>query len=952
MHNSLCPKCVSENIYYSKKKECYVCEDCDHTFDVLESKNKYRLFFSYGHDENEPLVLRIKTDLEARGHTVWIDKSKIKSGDNWRKSIVDGLIDSSNVLAFLSRHSARNPGVCIDELKIAICVKGCDIKTVLLEKEEDVSPPSIISEIQWMDMSSWSEKTKEGKEIFEAWYDDKLNELGQVLENPDIQTFSGEIEQLRKILQPVILDEKEQMLLSKPYVGRVWLDDALENWLKNEISAKAFIVLGMPGTGKSAFAVNTLFKNPNAICGFLCQWDKNYYSSGKNVIRTLAFKLASKLPDYRKILLQLLKDIQINCKTEESVLDDFAIAELFSSLIINPLRHGIDGNRERIFIVLDGLDEVTGGGTLLAETLADNLLYLPKWISFVITSRPEPEISNIFRDFNPLTIDVSLQENEADIYNYLEQSLSAVLHGTNDKHSILKNITESSEGSFLYAELFAEDARKGTIDLGKSADYPRGLIAFYRQNLARKFPKYEDFLTIRDYLEIMLADEELPLEILIDVSGNDRYAYRKFRHLMGAILVEKKTSQEIKHLGFCHKSYADWLIDENNSGIYFVDTQAGYRKLALYASEILGKRMEYGTYLSKNITSYFVGAKLWSEYEKFLLDNDCIIPYDAPSFWDKVDLFPTNWNMDVMFEKLRYILDEPTRLAIEGTGSHLEAYRWANAFGYFARSISTKRLANLFFKCVWFPMGYYFVSSASDLTVVLKGYVWEYKVLTAIYLNQAVKRCKNLEIEVPAAVEEVNQLIKLTCVYHDGNVRREDPYKSYFYNDYKNFFADNICRWVDNGDTRNLNVNELKKLKQFFNTYCFAHELVKANKPDIVKLKALIAEGADVAKAKEISLSVIEDWKRKSSVLKNFRVDSQIEQAKSDLEEILFRVRGGKRWHPKPAKYVKTGGPMEDYVDIYQFECCGKWVLTDTYEPSQLRDDGCEIYEGEYVYVQ
>jgi len=40
------------------------------------------------HDSNEELVRRIKADLEKRGHDVWFDKSQIKFGDDWRRSII------------------------------------------------------------------------------------------------------------------------------------------------------------------------------------------------------------------------------------------------------------------------------------------------------------------------------------------------------------------------------------------------------------------------------------------------------------------------------------------------------------------------------------------------------------------------------------------------------------------------------------------------------------------------------------------------------------------------------------------------------------------------------------------------------------------------------------------------------------------------------------------------
>jgi hypothetical protein len=40
-----------------------------------------KVVLSYAHDSNAELVLLIRRDLEAAGHTPWIDRSDIKSGD-------------------------------------------------------------------------------------------------------------------------------------------------------------------------------------------------------------------------------------------------------------------------------------------------------------------------------------------------------------------------------------------------------------------------------------------------------------------------------------------------------------------------------------------------------------------------------------------------------------------------------------------------------------------------------------------------------------------------------------------------------------------------------------------------------------------------------------------------------------------------------------------------------
>src|SRR5215831_11378330 len=100
-----------------------------------------RIFFSYGHDGNEPLVWQIKEDLERRGHVVWFDKAEIKAGDDWRRSISEGIAKSDAVLAFLSAHAIRDPGVCLDEIAIAQSVTTVRLYTALVEDESAVQVP-------------------------------------------------------------------------------------------------------------------------------------------------------------------------------------------------------------------------------------------------------------------------------------------------------------------------------------------------------------------------------------------------------------------------------------------------------------------------------------------------------------------------------------------------------------------------------------------------------------------------------------------------------------------------------------------------------------------------------------------------------------------------------------------------------------------------------------------
>ncbi|HYF80972.1 MAG TPA: toll/interleukin-1 receptor domain-containing protein, partial [Symbiobacteriaceae bacterium] len=209
-----------------------------------------KIFLSYGHDRNEDLVRRIRTDLQLLGHQVWFDKSQIKSGMDWRRSISDGIMSSDRVLSFLSRHSTRDPGVCLDEIAIAIGIKGGNIQTVLVEGEQDVRPPASISHIQWLDMHDWLERRALGEEAWEVWYRAKFAEMLAVVESDESRRFAGEIENLADCLKPISSDSRIGELLGKGFVGREWLRKSVEQWrLAGDRTERLFFIAGEPGVG-------------------------------------------------------------------------------------------------------------------------------------------------------------------------------------------------------------------------------------------------------------------------------------------------------------------------------------------------------------------------------------------------------------------------------------------------------------------------------------------------------------------------------------------------------------------------------------------------------------------------------------------------------------------------------------------------------------------------------
>jgi hypothetical protein len=181
------------------------------------------IFLSYGHDDNADLVAMLKADLERRGHDVWFDKSEIKAGDDWRRRITDGIIKSPRIMSFLSKHSIRDPGVCLDEIRIAIGAKSGNIQTILVESEKEVEAPASISHIQWLDMTEWKQRFVAGGEFWKSWYQEKFAQIVRTLESKESRRFAGEIRTLEKFLKPISPDTRISQLMKNGLVGREWL---------------------------------------------------------------------------------------------------------------------------------------------------------------------------------------------------------------------------------------------------------------------------------------------------------------------------------------------------------------------------------------------------------------------------------------------------------------------------------------------------------------------------------------------------------------------------------------------------------------------------------------------------------------------------------------------------------------------------------------------------------
>lgn len=579
-----------------------------------------KIFLSYGHraegnlngpcDVSEDLVLLIKADLEKRGHDVWLDREQIEFNDDWRRKITDGITASDRVLSFLSKRSARDPGVCRDEIQIAIGVKHGNIQTILVESEQEVKPPVNIGHIQWLDMHDWKEQQAAGCAVWDQWYQAKLAEIVRVVESEESRRFSGEIETLNRCLKPISSDARISELLGKGFYGREWLFEAVDAWRTASNSSRMCWILGAPGVGKSAFAARLTHTRGDVVIGAqFCEWNKDDHRSPTRVVCSLAFQIATRLPDYRKFLITLPEIDELDKKKE---------AELFDYLLVEPLHSAIGGNRERYLVVIDALDEaIQGGENPLVEMLANNAQRLPDWLRIVVTSRPESDVTVPFQGLTPHVLGAGTESNRNDIRNYLRDRLKDALRNRPDGESLIARILEKSEGVFLYVERFCNEIQGGDLSLESPEDFPQGLGGIYFQYFRRRFSDTDKYETvIEPVLGVIMAGGELPIAILGEVFSWKQPQLHKWLRMLGSLFpVTADVACDV--ITPYHKSVADWLSNSNNAGPFFVSVDEGHKTLAALGfakltSEHRGdESLPVAAYWSKTLLAHFAATHDW-----------------------------------------------------------------------------------------------------------------------------------------------------------------------------------------------------------------------------------------------------------------------------------------------------------------------------------------------------
>ena len=536
----------------------------------LKERKRLSIFISYGHTDSDK-VKPIVAALEEKGYQLWIDEEKICPGEIWRRDIIKGITDCDVFIAFLSKYSMRDPGVCRDEVQISVGIKGGNIKTVLLEPQDEVRPPATIAHTQWLDLSTWSGSEEKLPQI--------LEDICKMVELRENYILEDEIDLLRKLMNPVDCEARKKELCKRQMFGRKWLYDALKKW-DEQNKSNIFWLSGGAGFGKSMFAVNLCFAMADkVVAAHFVEWNNPDKHDAATILKSLAFQLARRYPDYRKFIMALPVQKKTELFARKCEPD-----KLCDELFCEQAGLCIDGGHETAWVLIDALDEATKNGkNPVAAMIAQYRDRFPSWLKFIITSRDDAAVRTALGSLDPDIYDLDEKISQFQKQDMME-FLRAALAECRFNDSVYELLIEKSEGMFLYLRYASEEILTRKLSVNAVRDLPKGITGIYDKYFERHFGRPEDYAfydeKIRPVLEVYSAAyEALTLDLFAAVAGTDVRSIRNAVARLGTLKVdriERKNKKEKESFQLCHKSVWDWLTSlPAGEGSYRVEKAGG-----------------------------------------------------------------------------------------------------------------------------------------------------------------------------------------------------------------------------------------------------------------------------------------------------------------------------------------------------------------------------------------
>ena len=490
--------------------------------------------------------------------------------------------ETSAVLVALGLQQAE-----IDRLKAEHCGEQEFLDALLewADSEEDIkSQLKDIRDIETKVLQTVDENKAKLEEVhqvqknLQASVSEKLQTLEDVSQHT-IQILNNEKESIRddevlaKLANVDNLSEIRSHASRYVEGTRLSIIAAVERWLDDKSSPNRVVVIsGNAGMGKSVISAVLCQKMLEAgrLSGsHFCRHNKARRRNPKVMLQSLACQLSDSLPEYRKAI---VKKLSRNVGVE---IGDMEVEELFEFLFKEPLSDLKDPDSIHL-MVIDGLDESEyQGRNELLNVIADYFKTLPYWIRFVVTTRPEMNISEKIQDLNPIQLNPNDQENLMDVRLCFQKQLEYVLQ-SDCQDTLLEKLVEESEGVMLYTYYLTEFIKRHAAGMSAAevinSGLPSGISSVYQGQFKRLKSEMQKELGITeeqlfDFLNAMVAAREpLPVEFAYKLFLSKEWSSADEQKVRDAVdCISALLPIEGECINFFHKSVKDWLVEKSTS---------------------------------------------------------------------------------------------------------------------------------------------------------------------------------------------------------------------------------------------------------------------------------------------------------------------------------------------------------------------------------------------------
>lgn len=600
----------------------------------MNTNEKMKIFVSYGHDEYTSFAFKLADYLREKGFDVWIDVRDIHESSFWDEEIERGLMNVSAagekgkfILIMTPKSIGRPGGFCLNEIAMALD-KKINILPIMLKQ---TTPPIFIYRIQYLDCQNCMNGNILNEDLCKLMFE----RIEKNIKEYSLDT-SGSFSSLRTHLSPIDFSADINHF-QHSFVGRLWLDKIVNDWLENG-NERFLFVKGKPGSGKTAISTHLLTVLPNIIAYHICRRNNCEKSNPQRAVCTIAYQISTQISEYSKRLLTILTDKNINTWDSRT---------LFEELIVTPLSLiQLDDNKDRV-ILIDALDESSVlGGESIVSFLSSLSYLLPKWIRIIVTSRPLNDIIcqfNISTRFLNLDSIDFLQQNKADMLSYVDKTLKKYSNENcynTAKHQIVNN----ANGVFLYVKTMCENILSGEINISKYNSFPKSISSIYNNYFRTKFPTINVYNSKhRILLSLMVASfDPLTKDMICRLMNIRKHEVETLLLDLGGFIVIGSNNE----LQFFHLTMMEWLIDDSASGCYAIERNDGDEIFIKYSID----DFILSTYLVRHMPKHLALMHDKDRLLELLNDNEYIKILEE-CLINKYEI------IDVLFDNFKYYYD-------------------------------------------------------------------------------------------------------------------------------------------------------------------------------------------------------------------------------------------------------------------------------------------------------